>query len=85
MVEINGVKKEKVLHQLGRLTGYGDAHQSISMRGVGITMHWSYKCMNAQMKLSGHASNLLADEDLGHLRKPVNGIYKPSSITKNYH
>ena len=31
---------------------------------------------------SGCASNLLAYEDLGHLRKPVVGIYKPSSIMK---
>ena len=25
-------KKEKVSHQLGKLTGYGDAHQFISMQ-----------------------------------------------------
>ena len=25
-------KKEKVSHQLGKLMGYGDAHQSISMQ-----------------------------------------------------
>ena len=49
-------------------------------------MHQSYKCMKAQQnKLSGCASNLLAHEDLGHLRKPIVGIYKPSSITKNSH
>ena len=42
--------------------------------------------MNAQQKkTSGCASNLLAHEDLGHLRKPIVGIYKPSSIMKNYH
>ena len=35
-----------------------------------------------QKKLSGCASNLLAHEDLGHLRKPIFGIYKPSSIMK---
>ena len=29
------------------------------------------------------ASNFLAHEDLGHLRKPIVGIYKPSSIMKN--
>jgi len=29
-----------------------------------------------QKKLSGCASNLLAHEDLGHLRKPIVGIYK---------
>ena len=61
----------------------------MSMRGVGIAMqrmHQSYKCMKAQQKkLSGCASNLLAHEDLGHLRKPIVGIYKPSSIMKNSH
>ena len=61
----------------------------MSMRGVGIAMkrmHQSYKCTKAQQKkLSGRASNLLAHEDLGHLRKPIVGIYKPSSITKNNH
>ena len=31
---------------------------------------------------SGCASNLLAHEDLGHLRRPIVGIYKPSSIMK---
>ena len=35
-----------------------------------------------QKKLSGCASNLLAHEDLGHLRRPIVGIYKPSSIMK---
>ena len=49
-------------------------------------MHQSYKCMKAQQKkLSGCASNLLAHEDLGHLRKPIIRIYKPSSIMKNSH
>ena len=49
-------------------------------------MHQSYKCMKAQQKkLSGCASNLLAHEDLGHLRKPIVGIYKLSSIMKNSH
>ena len=49
-------------------------------------MHQSYKCMKAQQKkLSGCASNLLAHEDLGHLKKPIVGIYKPSSIMKNSH
>ena len=38
-----------------------------------------------QKKLSGCASNLLAHEDLGNLRKPIVGIYKPSSIMKNSH
>ena len=42
--------------------------------------------MNAQQKkTSGCASNLLAHEDLGHLRKPIVGIYKPSSIMKDTH
>ena len=69
--------------------GYGDAHRLMLMRGVGIAMqrmHQSYKCMKAQQKkLSGCASNLLAHEDLGHLRRPIVGIYKPSSIMKNSH
>ena len=61
----------------------------MSMQGVGIAMqrmHQSYKYMKAQQKkLSGCASNLLAHEDLGHLRKPIIGIYKPSSTMKNSH
>ena len=69
--------------------GYGDAHRLTLMQGVGIAMQWmhqSYKCMQAQQKeLSGCASNLLAHEDLGHLRRPIVGIYKPSSIMKNSH
>ena len=32
------IKREKVSHQLGVSTGYGDAHQHMSMRGVGIAM-----------------------------------------------
>ena len=40
--------------------------------------------MNVQQKkTSGCASNLLTHEDLWHLRKPIIGIYKPSSIMKN--
>ena len=32
-------KKEKIVsHQLGVSMGYGDAHQLVSMRGVGIAM-----------------------------------------------
>ena len=69
--------------------GYGDAYRLMLMRGVGIAMqrmHQSYKCMKAQQKkLSGCASNLLAHEDLGHLRRPIVGIYKPSSIMKISH
>ena len=38
-----------------------------------------------QKKLSGCASNLLVHEDLGHLRRPIVGIYKPSSIMKSSH
>ena len=49
-------------------------------------MHQSYKYMKAQRKeLSGCASNSLAHEDLGHLRKPIVGIYKQISIMKNSH
>jgi hypothetical protein len=29
---VEKTKKEKVSHQLGKLMGYGDAHQSISMQ-----------------------------------------------------
>ena len=69
--------------------GYGDAHRLMLMQGVGIAMqrmHQSYKYMKAQQKkLSGCASNLLAHEDLGHLRRPIVGIYKPSSIMKISH
>ena len=36
--EIMKKEKKKVSHQLGGSTGYEDAHQSISMRGVGIAM-----------------------------------------------
>ena len=35
---VEKTKKEKVSHQLGVSTGYGDAHQLMSMRGVGIAM-----------------------------------------------
>ena len=36
-------KKEKIVsHQLGVSTGYGDAHQLMSMRGVGIAMQWMH-------------------------------------------
>ena len=48
---VEKTKREKVSHQLGKLMGYGDAHQLMSMRGVGIAMqqmHWIYKCMKAQ-------------------------------------
>ena len=35
---VEKTKKEKVSHRLGVSTGYGDAHQLMSMRGVGIAM-----------------------------------------------
>ena len=35
-------KREKVSHQRGLSTGYGDAHQLMSMRGVGIAMQWMH-------------------------------------------
>ena len=35
-------KREKVSHRLGVSTGYGDAHQLMSMRGVGIAMQWMH-------------------------------------------
>ena len=39
MVVVVRTKREKIVsHQLGVLTGYGDAHQLMSMQGVGIAM-----------------------------------------------
>ena len=35
---VEKTKREKVSHQLGKLMDYGDAHQSMAMRGVGIAM-----------------------------------------------
>ena len=35
---VEKTKKEKVSHRRGQSTGYGDAHQLMSMRGVGIAM-----------------------------------------------
>ena len=36
---VEKTKKEKIVsHQLGISTGYGDAHQLMSMQGVGIAM-----------------------------------------------
>ena len=40
---------------------------------------------SSSKKLSGCASNSLALKDLGHLRKLIIGIYKPSSIMKISH
>ena len=49
-------------------------------------MHQSYKCMKAQQKkLVGVHPNCLLTKTQGTLRKPVIGIYKPSSIMKNSH
>ena len=49
-------------------------------------MHQSYKCMkDQQKKLVGvHPTRLLTNTQ-GILRKPIIGIYKPSSIMKNSH
>ena len=44
-----------------------------------------YMYESSTKETSGCASNLLAHEDLGHLRRPIVGIYKPSSIMKNSH
>ena len=68
---------------------YGDAHQLMLMQGVGIAMqrmHQSYKCMKAQQKklVGVHPTRLLMKTQ-GILRKPIIGIYKPSSIIKNSH
>ena len=38
MVVVENTKEEIVSHQLGVSMGYGDAHQLISMRAVGIAM-----------------------------------------------
>ena len=49
-------------------------------------MHQSYKCMKAQQKkvVGVHPTRLLTKTQ-GILRKPIIGIYKPSSIMKNSH
>ena len=39
---VEKTKREKVSHQRGSSTGYGDAHQLMSMRGVGIAMQWMH-------------------------------------------
>ena len=49
-------------------------------------MHQSYKCMKAQQKkLVGVHPTCLLTKTQGILRKPIIGIYKPSSIMKNSH
>ena len=49
-------------------------------------MHQSYKCMKAQQKkLVGVHPTRLLTKTQGILRKPIIGIYKPSSIMKNAH
>ena len=66
---------------------YGHVHQLISMwvsRDCHATDALELNMYESSTKeTSGCASNLLAHEDLGHLRKPIVGIYKPSSIMKN--
>ena len=49
-------------------------------------MHQSYKCMKAQQKklVGVHPARLLTKTQ-GILRKPIIGIYKPSSIKKDSH
>ena len=48
--------------------------------------HQSYKCMKAQhKKLVGVHPTRLLTKTQGILRKPIIGIYKPSSIMKNSH
>ena len=44
----------------------------------------SYKCMKDQRKLSGCASNLLAHEDLGHLRKPCHRNIQAKFYNKKF-
>ena len=49
-------------------------------------MHQSYKCMKSQQKkLVGVHPTCLLTKTQGILRKPIIGIYKPSSISKNSH
>ena len=49
-------------------------------------IHQSYKFMKAQQKkLSGVHPTCLLTKTQGVLRKPIIGIYKPSSIMKNSH
>ena len=49
-------------------------------------MHQSYKCMkDQQKKLVGVHPTCLLTKTQGILRKPIIGIYKPSSIMKNSH
>ena len=49
-------------------------------------MHQSYKCMKAQQKkLVGVHPTCLLMKTQGILRKPIIGIYKPSSIMKDSH
>ena len=49
-------------------------------------MHQSYKCMKAQQKkLVGVHPTCLLTNTQGILRKPIIGIYKPSSIIKDSH
>ena len=54
----------------------GDCHATDALRAISMKAE--------QRKLSGCASNLLA-QDLGQLRKPIIRIYKPSFIMKNSH
>ena len=68
----------------------GDAHRLMLMQGVGIAMqrmHQSYKYMKAQQKelYEGVHPTRLLTKTQGILRKPIIGIYKPSSIMKNSH
>ena len=39
---VEKTKKEKISHRRGYSTGCGDAHQLMSMRGVGIAMQWMH-------------------------------------------
>ena len=82
-------KKGESLTLTRLINGYGDAHQLMSMRGVGIAMqqmHQSYKCMKAQQKkLSGCASNLLAHEDLGHFEEAHHWNIQAKFYNENSH
>ena len=48
-------------------------------------MHQSYKCMQAQQETKWVWSQLACSRPRAILRKPIIGIYNPSSIMKNSH
>ena len=43
---VEKTKREKVSHRRGQSKGYGDAHQLMSMQGVGIAMQRCTRAIN---------------------------------------